>query len=823
MSYKRTIVFLFFVLLSLGTQAQVTVVTGTVIDNKTKETIPFAFVKFQDATKGVTTDLEGKFSLKGETKADSVLVESFGFELKAYPIKKGTSQYVLIELGESEMLLAEAVVSAGENPAWPIIRKTRENRAITDRANLDYYEYDSYNVLEVDVDNMSEKFKERKIMKPIGKSIENIEMLVDDKGREVFPMFISETLSKFYVKNNPYTNKEIISATRLSGLSTTDGSFASQFTGSTFQQFNFYANTITAFEREFMSPLGMAWKSNYKYELVDSLVDVNGHFSYEIAIQPRRPQDLAFIGTIWVDMEAYALTKMDVHIPKEANLNYIDGIEVKREWEPTPEGIWMPSETHLEVDIMELTKDWAGMIAKSHTSCENYVLNVEKPVDFYRYSIEVDENATNYDDQYWDDNRHGELNEQELASYAMIDTLKNLPVVRTYIDIVNIIVDGYKKVGKVELGSYLSAYAFNQVEGHRFRLGFKTHHTFSKKVEFSGYLAYGTLDNNWKYDLKTRLILSRRPWVELELETRRDIDQLGLTGQIGNPLFETFSRWGNVVGGYTHEHQRISLFKQLNKHFSGKVGLEHSYFNPLFDFAYFPNPNDQNQIRTRFTNSEAYIEGRFSKNEVILINDNDRLSFGSNQLPTFELRYAAGFNNVLGSDFDYHKLDLTISQVMGMGSLGKSRYWLRAGKVFNPVAYPLLNVHLGNQSPIYAVNSFNTMNYFEFVSDQYASLTFVHHFEGFFMNRIPLMKKLKWRIVTNAELLYGGVSQTNYNLIPNEQRPFRTLEKQPFVEVGYGIENIFKVVRVQLFHRLTYRDVPNAQKVGLKIGFQFSL
>lgn len=823
MRNKRTIVFLLFVLSTLLTNAQITVVNGTVVDNKTKETIPFAFVKFQGSSAGVTTDLEGRFLLRGETQSDSVLVESFGFELMSFPIKNGIIQEITIELGESQMLLAEATVSAGENPAWPIIRKIRKNRTNTDRSNLSFYEYDSYNVLEIDVDNMSEKFKERKIMKPIGKSIENIEMLVDDKGREVFPMFISETLSKFYVKNNPYTNKEVISATRLTGLSTTDGSFASQFTGSTFQQFNFYANTITVFEREFMSPLGLAWKANYKYELIDSLIDINGHASYQISIEPKRPQDLAFVGTIWVDMADFALTKMDVHIPKEANLNYIDGIEVKREWEPTSEGVWMPTETNIEIDVMELTKDWAGMIAKSHTSCENYVLNLEKPNEFYRYSIEVDENATNYDDQYWKDNRHGVLGDQELASYAMIDTLKNIPMIRTYIDIVDLVVDGYKKVGKVELGSYLSAYAFNKVEGHRFRLGFRTHPSFSKKVVFSGYLAYGTLDQNWKYDLKTRLILSRRPWVELELETRRDVDQLGLSDQIGNPLFETFSRWGSIRGGYLHEHQRISLFKQLNNHFSGKVGLEHSSFNPLFDFAYFPDPKDQNQTRTRFTNSEAYIEGRFSKNEIILINDNDRMSFGSNQLPTFELKYTVGFNNVLGSDFDYHKLNMTISQVLGMGSLGKSRYMLNAGKVFNPVAYPLLNVHLGNESPIYAVNSFNTMNYFEFVSDQYASLTYVHHFEGFFMNRIPLMKKLKWRIVTNAELLYGSVSKTNYNLIPIEQRPFRTLEKQPFVEVGYGIENIFKVVRVQVFHRLTYRDVPNAQRIGVKVGFQFSL
>jgi hypothetical protein len=161
--------------------------------------------------------------------------------------------------------------------------------------------------------------------------------------------------------------------------------------------------------------------------------------------------------------------------------------------------------------------------------------------------------------------------------------------------------------------------------------------------------------------------------------------------------------------------------------------------------------------------------------------------------------------------------------------LGRTYYHFSAGRILSQVPYPLLEVHLGNESPFYTTIAFNLMNYFEFISDTYASLRYRHYFEGLFFNRLPLIKKLKWRFLTTGGIVYGRVSKKNQEVIPvtdglgRSTRVFASLERMPYIEIGYGIENIFKILRVDAFHRLTYRDSPGANKFGIKFSFQFIL
>jgi hypothetical protein len=210
--------------------------------------------------------------------------------------------------------------------------------------------------------------------------------------------------------------------------------------------------------------------------------------------------------------------------------------------------------------------------------------------------------------------------------------------------------------------------------------------------------------------------------------------------------------------------------------------------------------------------------------------DLDRISLGTKKWPVFTLRYTMGVKGILGSDFNYHKLSFGIGHVMRLGILGKLEYDFNAGKIFSKIPYPLLEVHMGNQSPYYTARAFSLMNYFEFISDSYISLRLIHHFEGLFFNRIPLIKKLKWRFLVTGSGVFGGVSPSNLSLIPNREsfngpkhKTFYTLEQMPYLEAGYGIDNIFKILRIDFFHRLTYRDHPGVSKFGVKFSIQFTL
>jgi len=239
--------------------------------------------------------------------------------------------------------------------------------------------------------------------------------------------------------------------------------------------------------------------------------------------------------------------------------------------------------------------------------------------------------------------------------------------------------------------------------------------------------------------------------------------------------------------------------------------------DPAFDFNYEDNGATTSTINT----SEFGVNLHFGYREKFIIDDFNRLSLGS-KIPLLDFKYTLGLSDVFGSSFNYHKFDFKLEHTYTLGNFGKSRVWVYGGKIFNPLPYPLLNISIGNETFIYAWFSFNVMNYFEFISDEQVSMTYVHHFNGYFLNRIPLMKKLKWRTVVNFSVLKGSVSQANIDLIPEEQRTFATFQQEPYMEVGYGIENIFKVLRIQAFHRLTYRDNPGATLFDIKGTLQFS-
>jgi hypothetical protein len=269
-------------------------------------------------------------------------------------------------------------------------------------------------------------------------------------------------------------------------------------------------------------------------------------------------------------------------------------------------------------------------------------------------------------------------------------------------------------------------------------------------------------------------------------------------------------------------------------------------FSPYFDFGYFPDQNDSSQIKSEFRTSEFSAEARFSARERYVYTHLDRISFssGNKPPPVFSLKYALGVKGLYNSDFAYHKLMFNVSQTLKLGTLGKSEYSITAGKIFSPLPYPLLLVHKGNETVVSDPDAFYLMNFFEFVSDQWISLFFEHHFEGLLTNRIPLLKKLKLRTLLMTNWVYGSLKEENNVQFSNTGEPlytpigsetvresFSTLSEKPYVEVGWGVENILNFIRLDAVYRLTYIDEEYKSSIaprvphpfGLKLSFQFRL
>lgn len=815
-----------------------TVVKGKVTDAASGDPIPFVNIFLKGTTAGATTDFDGNYSVKTTSPVDSIEASYIGYRKRTKKLEANKTQVINFQLEEEITTLQEIVFDAGENPAFAILRNVVDHKEKNDKRKLAAYEYDTYTKVEIDVDNMSEKFRNRKVIKKITQVLDSVERIAGEDGKPILPMFISESVSKFYFRDNPRLRYENILKSKINGLGIQDGTLITQFIGTSFQEYNFYQNWLNIVGKDFVSPIADGWRIYYNYDLTDSLY-IGNDFCYRLDVFPKSPQDLAFTGTIWITKKDWALKQIDASVGKQANLNFIEKIRIQQELAPTEAGAWIPIKNRVLVDVSELTKFSAGMLAKFYTSNKNVIVNKPYEPSFYEREIVMAEDARQFEkEEYWDTLRHEQLSETEKNVYRMIDTLQSIPVVRTYTDIVKIAVNGYYYTGKFHLGPYISLAAFNNIEGLRLQGGFKTSIEFSKKWVLGGSIGYGFDDEKWKYSAFVQNILSREKWTTVSFRVRSDLGRVGIDDEAmaDNYLFLAAQRFGVFRRGYYFDESRFNFQRELFKGFTQRLAFRYMTFKPVFNFGFYQNPEDitTSAILNTYENSEMIVETRYARDELFLLNDNERLSLGTSRWPVITLRYTHGFKGLLGSDFDYDKLRMTITKRIRFGPLGTGYANATGEYVFNTLPYPLLSLHLGNQTPIYAQVTYNLMDYGEFISDRFASLQYSHHFEGFLLNRIPLMRKLKWRLVGTSNVIFGGMNQKNRDLIAattssgEETLPVGFLSSgKPYIEMGYGVENIFRFLRVDFIHRLSYlQNEPEKQsprKFGIFFSFQFSL
>ncbi len=810
-----------------------TKVKGKVTDIETNEGVSFCKVFFVDAKKTTSADFEGNFSIIGPVGSKKLGFAFNGYDTVFVELIPDTQQYITVDMSPVRNEVKKVLITGGkkENPAFRIMREMVKNKSKNDGYLLDAFQHESYSKIEIDIDKMSQKFLEKKTVRKILDQLDSNNRLKSEKGTLLLPVFFSETHSEYFHNHNPEFYRENILRTKISGVGITDGSFTSQLIGSYFQTYNIYRNYLNIAGRDFVSPVTDRWKLYYDYVLEEVVDKVDGKFCYRLSFTPKRTQDLAFKGTMWITHDEYALRQIDVKIGKEANLNFIEKVNITQEFKQVQDsGAWLPNKTRIVLDVEQIGKT-PGLIAKSYVSNYNYVINKIRPAEFFSSKIVLDEDALSTDPTYWNTHRSDSLTPEEIRVYGMIDTIKNVPVVKTYTQIVDLIVSGYKDVGKLGIGPPLTLYAFNNVEGHRFRLGAKTNHKFSQKFFAKGYVAYGTKDETFKYYLRTEARLLKKTYTILGAQYKKDLDQVGVYNQfsVNNYLFDAFNRWGTLRQPFMLEEKSVYINTDLVKGMRQMLKLSNRKINPLFPFRYYPEPLTSPHLDSQINVTELVIGYRFGFKESHLYNDFDRITVPMANKPVFKIYGIFGFKGLLGSTFEYQKFYADVKHNFRLGLFGRLNYQIKAGYTPDILPYPLLENHLGNRTFFYNSASFNMMRIFEFVSDKFVSLSIYHDFDGLIANRLPLFKRLKWRFHATSNLLIGSVKDENKALIPLTDENLRPLQKfngltenKPYAELGYGINNILKFVRVDFIHRVNYLQ-GGASPFGVKVSVQFSL
>ena len=829
-------------LLALPAAAQRIVISGQVVEATNGEPVPFASIFVPRTSFGVTADADGKFKLVVTGSPDSLAASAMGFATQRRKLSDAALQSVLFRMKTGGVILGEVFVSSRqpENPAFRILREVQRHKPENQRLSLKAAEYDSYNRIETSLIDLPKTLSNRKV-------IRDIRALAVRQGAAAaadvdapLPIFASEVGSRVYQRNSPLRRREDLLHKQMRGVGPREGSVLSQMLGSNFQNFDFYPNWQNVLGKDFISPIAEGGRVTYDYELQDS-VFVGKDWCYKIAVTPKRSHDLAFKGTVWITAEGYALRRADLVASPEANINFVSDLRIYQDLTPPADGAGLPTRTKLVLSVRPYEKQ-AAMLVRFTTVSSNFVRNqVHNEPGFYDQPIVSSlMEPTDKEDAgvggllsglpqggaggYFDQHRPDTLSLSERQSFAVLDSAKQLPSVRNVLDWVELLVNGYKRVGKFDLGPISTLYANNDFEGNRFRFGFRTTPAISRNWLTQAYVAYGTKDGRLKYGVRTSFVAERRHWTVFTGEFRHDVEQAALLDNDfldNNNLFVAASRWGRFRQGkpVLRDLTSLSVQRDLFHGFTQTLTLRYQNLNPLFEFrrrSFNESSSDLLHL------SELVSESRYAPDENLVQSENRRRAVGLKRLPVFSFRYTLGAINWTQGDFMYHKFNLAITHSVSVGQLGRLTYRAEGNYIPTALPYIILKTPLGNQTPFYNANAFNLMNYFEFITDRSVTLRLDHHFEGLLVNSIPGIRALNWRLVATGNVLYGKLSdrarRANVNT-PDLPGPISI----PYVEVGYGIENIFKFIRVDFIHRLTYRDANNTSDFGIKVGAQFRL
>lgn len=806
-------------------------VSGTVVDIS-NQPIPFANVQFKGSTITVVTNEDGKFYIEAEKTYQALVVTFTGYTDMEVPLTKAVLYDFKITLKEAQAL-NEVVIFTGKtskknNPALDILRKIWARKRKNGLYMFDRYKMDKYEKVEFDMNTIDSAFMKKKIFK----GMEFIFKQVDTSsvtGKTYLPIFINESLSEVYGDNVEKKKKEILVANKNSGFETNQQIIG--FIKDLYTEYNIYNNYLTFFDKSFTSPLSRTGIDVYNYVLRDTAF-IDNKWCYNIVFYPRRKNELTFKGDFWVADSTFAIKNINMAVTKSANINWVKDIYIEQEFEVLNDSVFLLTKDYMMSDFALNKKDQSrGVYGKRTTMYRNFKFNEPVADNFYREQINNNDVSVYLKpDEFWEANRFEKLSKDEAGVYKMLDTLQNVKKFRRITSLVEILGSGYINVGNFDYGPIYSSLGYNEVEGVRIRAGGRTYFGPNDKWRIQGYTAYGVDDNKFKYGVAGKWMVNQKNRIILEGGNRRDIEQIGASLTTTNDVLgRSFASSGLFTTSANGKLTNINLSTfsveiEPLRNLMFQLGLSYRTLesaSPSFSLNYLrEQSNNTSAIESVVKQTETHAQIEYTPGRKTIGYGVERREL-SNPFPRIFLKYSNGLEGLTGKDFKYNRLQFYYKQPIIIGAIGRTNVITELGKTFGKVPLGLMSVVPGNQTYFQIENTFNNLNFYEFVVDQYATLQVEHHFNGKLFAYIPALRKLNWREVIGVRGVTGSVSYENKAI------NFSGLEYRApisgYWEYGFGIANIFKVFRIDFSWRANYLDLPDAQKFAVKgsLGFYF--
>lgn len=842
--------FLLFLLLGCCISVSAQNIQGVVTDSLTNEPIPYLSVFYEGKGVGSITDNDGNYKVETRKGWNKLTFSAVGYVTKVVNIIPGVTKNLNVRMRPDDIMLDEVVVkpkrekySRKNNPAVELMKKVIAHKKNNKLSENDYYQYNKYQKITMSLNDVTPEMLEKGMYKKMPFLKDQIE-LCEETNKFILPISVDETASQKIYRKHPKSEKTIIKGMSSTGVNElfATGDMLSTVLKDVFTDVNIYDNDIRLLQYPFISPISSSDAiSFYKFYIMDTTF-VDKDKCFHLTFVPNNSQDFGFTGHLYVLADSsYTVKKCTMNLPKKSGVNFVDNMDIIQEFEQLPNGEWVLKTDDMIVE-MTLMKIMQGFQIRRTTRYSDYAFDELPQQLFKRKGAEIKEaDAMMRGDDFWNQYRPVPLTQTESSMDMLVKRLEQMPGFKYVIFVLKAFIENFVETGtkehpsKVDIGPVNTMISNNYIDGLRLRMSAQTTANLNPHLFFKGYYAYGFKDHRSKYMGEVEYSFNKKEYLPREFP--KNSITFSYQYDVMSPMdkFLKTDKDNVFVSFKTSTVDQMSYVRNIALKYENEtqfglkttVEVKHSTDEPTGGLAYITN-DDQKTLVPEIQTMEASLAFRYAPGETF-VNTKQRRIPVSFDAPVFTLSHTAGFKGVLGGEYNYNLTEIGLYKRFWFSSWGKIDMFVKGGAQWNKVPFPLLIMPAANLSYILQRETFNLINNMEFLNDRYASLDVSWDLNGKIFNRIPLLKKLKWREAIGFKMLYGHLTDKNNPmkhpgdselfLFPTRDgRPtsFVMDPKTPYMECSVGIHNIFKILHIDYVRRLNYLDHPDANKWGVR-------
>jgi len=843
--------FFLFVLIFLMVWAHGTVfgqytiqVEGYVRDSITNEALPFVTVSLKGTSLGAASDEHGYYSFRASSDSLILNISYVGYETKLIPVRRGANRIdvllapIAYELEEVVIRPRRERYTRRANPAVEFVQKLIERRGLHDPMDHDYFNYSAYEQRTFGFDDFDvEKARQNWLLKQVDFIFDYVDS-TSVRGRTILPLYNEEIIEDYYYRKSPRAERKIVKAYKRAGLIeiiSEDG--IKQFIDEAFKDVDIFQDNIPLCLNRFVSPLSTIGPYYYKYYMLDTVM-MDNEPCLDLGFVPFNTESFGFVGHLFVTLDStYFIKKVELNVPRDINLNFIAEMSINQEYIRSKDSTRVLTKNDVAA-IVQMYKNTKGSYARRVAVYRDHTFEKSADRSVFEEKVPVleSEGARRQTEEFWNEAREGTEEIQKTSVEKMMAQLREVPFFFWSEKVIDALVNGYVQTSetnsKFEFGPANTFISGNALEGLRLRVGGTTTINLSRQLFLDGYMAYGFKDQKPKGNAileysfnKKRTFRKEYPFHYVRAEYKYDINQIGQHYLYTNAdnMFMMIKRRENNLLTY-EQRAELSYYHENYKGFGYSILLRHLQEWATPDVT-FPLIQADGSITPadHYTSAQLELFIRWAPNEKFYQSRNYRYPI-TLDAPIITLTHTMARKGILGTDRNYNRTEFSVRKRFWLSPLGYVDIFGQAGQVWDRVPYPLLHIPNANLSYSIEAETFPLMDPMEFIHDRYASWEMTYYLNGWLFNRLPLIKKLQLREVTSFRGWYGDLSDKNnpekngegLYRFPENTHIYQTGDK-PYMEIGVGVENIFKLFRVDYIWRLTYRDHPGTPNGGIRL------